>query len=106
MSLSLLLQQCPTVLVRLTLIVFVMGGGWLQSKLSAILKIHFFVYALKSDDSFDNSCRCADVFLGGIDRISNFFVLNHLVFILYTILKKYLDTQNEFIFNKTLIIMI
>ena len=40
------------------------------------------------------------------DRISNFFVLNHLVFILYTILKKYLDTQNEFIFNKILIIMI
>ena len=40
------------------------------------------------------------------DRISNFFVLNHLVFILYTILKKYLDTQNEFIFNKIYIIMI
>ena len=40
------------------------------------------------------------------DRISNFFVLNHLVFILYTILKKYLDNQNEFIFNKILIIMI
>ena len=40
------------------------------------------------------------------DRISNFFVLNHLVFILYTILKKYLDTQNEFISNKILIIMI
>ena len=28
MSLSLLLQQCPTCLVRLTLIVFVMGGKW------------------------------------------------------------------------------
>ena len=40
------------------------------------------------------------------DRISNFFVFNHLVFILYTILKKYLDTKNEFIFNKILIIMI
>ena len=39
------------------------------------------------------------------DRISHFFVRNHLVFILYTILKKYLDTQNEFIFNKILIIM-
>ena len=28
MSLSLLLQQCPTYLVRLTLIVFMMGGRW------------------------------------------------------------------------------
>ena len=28
MSLSLLLQQCPTYLVRLTWIVFVMGGRW------------------------------------------------------------------------------
>ena len=28
MSLSLLLQQCPTCLVRLTLIVFLMGGRW------------------------------------------------------------------------------
>ena len=28
MSSSLLLQQCPTCLVRLTLIVFVMGGKW------------------------------------------------------------------------------
>ena len=28
MSLSLLLQQCPTCLVRLTLIVFVMEGRW------------------------------------------------------------------------------
>ena len=56
------------------------------------------------------------IFLGGwgqiyrstsSDRISNFFVLNDLVFILYTNLKKkYLDTQNEFIFNKILIIMI
>ena len=42
----------------------------------------------------------------GSDQISNFFVLNHLVLILYTILKKYLDTQNELIFNKILIIMI
>ena len=40
------------------------------------------------------------------DRIANFFVLNHLVFVLYTILKKYFETQNEFIFNKILIIMI
>ena len=58
-------------------------------------------------------CRCADVyFLGQIyrstsfDQISNFFVLNHLVFILYMILKKYLDTQNEFISHKILIVMI
>ena len=28
MSSSLLLQQCPACLVRLTLIVFVMGGEW------------------------------------------------------------------------------
>ena len=28
MSSSLLLQQCPVCLVRLTLIVFVMGGRW------------------------------------------------------------------------------
>ena len=28
MSLSLLLQQCPACLIRLTLIVFVMGGRW------------------------------------------------------------------------------
>ena len=28
---SLLLQQCPTCLVRLTVIVFVMGGRWLYS---------------------------------------------------------------------------
>ena len=28
MSLSLLLQQCPACLVRLTCIVFVMGGRW------------------------------------------------------------------------------
>ena len=28
MSLSLLLQQCPTCLVHLTLIIFVMGGRW------------------------------------------------------------------------------
>ena len=31
MSSSLLLQQCPTCLVRLTCIVFVMGGRWLYS---------------------------------------------------------------------------
>ena len=31
MSLSLLLQQCPACLVRLTWIVFVMGGMWLSS---------------------------------------------------------------------------
>ena len=31
MSLSLLLQQCPACLVRLTWIVFVMGGTWLYS---------------------------------------------------------------------------
>ena len=31
MSSSLLLQQCPTCLVRLTWIVFVMGGRWLYS---------------------------------------------------------------------------
>ena len=31
MSSSLLLQQCPVCLVRLTLIVFVMGGRWLYS---------------------------------------------------------------------------
>ena len=31
MSLSLLLQQCPACLVRLTWIVFVMGGKWLYS---------------------------------------------------------------------------
>ena len=31
MSLSLLLQQCPACLVRLTLIVFVMGGRWSYS---------------------------------------------------------------------------
>ena len=31
MSLSLLLQQCPACLVRLTWIVFVMGGGWSYS---------------------------------------------------------------------------
>ena len=28
MSLSLLLQQCPACLVRLTWIIFVMGGRW------------------------------------------------------------------------------
>ena len=32
MSLSLLLQQCPACLVRLTWIVFVMGGGWPYSR--------------------------------------------------------------------------
>ena len=31
MSSSLLLQQCPACLVRLTCIVFVMGGSWLYS---------------------------------------------------------------------------
>ena len=31
MSSSLLLQQCPVYLVRLTLIVFVRGGRWLYS---------------------------------------------------------------------------
>ena len=31
MSSSLLLQQCPSCMVRLTLIVFVMGGRWLYS---------------------------------------------------------------------------
>ena len=59
-------------------------------------------------------CSCADVYFFG-DRVigqqaligsQTFSYLITWYFILYTVLKKYLDTQNEFIFNKILIIMI
>ena len=78
------------------------------------LKIHFLFMLWNPMALLTALCRCADVYFWGgqiyrstsFDRISNIFGLYHLVFILYKILKKYLDTQNEFIFNKILIIRI
>ena len=61
MSSSLLLQQCPACLVRLTRIVFVMGGRWPNSSIdtTAAWKKLRFILSVRSDFNMINSLSIA-----------------------------------------------